>query len=197
MPKISAATVAAHRAQQRQALLDAAARLLATSDAAALTLSGIAHEAGISRTSVYDYFPSLGELLAALALDAFPEWTVRLARAVSRARTPSTKVAAYVDQTLALMASGEHRLASALDGLDVSAETRRRLADVHDALLEPLRQALDAAGDQGRAGDPEVVVHLVYGALNAAMQLVDRGADPRQVSRTTTAFLSRALAARS
>ena len=197
MPKISAATVAEHRARQRQALLDAAARLIATSDAAGLSLREVAQEAGVSRTSVYDYFPSLGELLAALALDAFPAWTSRLQGAVSRARTPSTKVAAYVRETLALIASGEHRLAMALGELEVSAETRARLADLHGALVEPLREALNAAGHQGGAGDPEVLVPLVYGTLNAAMQLVDSGVDPRHVTRTTTAFLSRALAGRS
>jgi len=42
-----------------------------------------------------------------------------------------------------------------------------------------------------------VLVPLVYGTLNAAMQLVDSGVDPRHVTRTTTAFLSRALAGRS
>ena len=197
MPKISAATVAEHRARQRQGLLDAAARLIATSDAAGLSLRDVAQEAGVSRTSVYDYFPSLGELLAALALEALPSWTMRLERAVSRARTPSTKVTAYVNETLELMASGEHRLAMALDELEVSAETRRRLADLHGALVEPLRVALNAAGHEGGAGDPEVLVPLVYGTLNAAMQLVDRGADPRHVTRTTTAFLSRALAGQS
>ena len=197
MPKISAATVAEHRAQQRRALLDAAARLIATSDATGLSLRDVAREAGVSRTSVYDYFPSVGELLAALALDAFPAWTSRLEGAVSRARTPSTKVAAYVRETLALMASGEHRLAMALGELEVSAETRARLSDLHDALVEPLREAMNAAGHGGAAGDPEVLVPLVYGALSAAMQLVDRGADPGHVTRTTTAFVSRALARRS
>lgn len=195
MPKISAATVAEHRARQRQGLLDAAARLIATSDAPGLSLRDVAQEAGVSRTSVYDYFPSLGELLAALALEAFPSWTMRLERAVSRARTPSTKVAAYVNEILELMASGEHRLAMALDELEVSVETRARLADLHSALVEPLREALNAAGGEG-GGDPEVLVPLVYGTLKAAMQLVDRGTDPRHVTRTTTTFLSRALAGR-
>lgn len=193
MPKISAATVAEHRARQRQALLDAAARLVASTDPAGISLREVAEEAGVSRTSVYDYFPSVGELLAALALEAFPSWTERLEGAVSRARTPSTKVAAYVRETLALMASGEHRLALALGALEVSADTRRRLADLHGALVEPLRVSLDAAGPQD-LGDPDVVVTLVYGTLTAAMQLVDGGADAGKVARTTTAFLSRAIA---
>lgn len=193
MPKISAATVVEHRARQRQALLDAAALLVTTSDPGALSLRAVAEEAGVSRTSVYDYFPSVGELLAALALSRFPAWTERLEVAVARARTPATKVAAYVRETLALMESGEHRLAMALGDLEVSDETRLRLAELHVALVEPLRTAV-AAGRPDGAADVDVLVPLVHGTLNAAMQLVDAGADPRRVGRTTTAFLARAIA---
>ncbi len=189
MPRISAATVAEHRAAQHAALLEAAGRLVRAGGGEPLTLARVAREAGMSRTSVYDYVPSVDELVAELALVELPAWTARLGRAVARARTPRTRLAAYVRETVALMRSGDHRVAAALEGLDVGEATRLRLAELHADLLAPLRRAVgDRPGE-----DAAVVAALVYGALGGAMALVDRGGDEREVSRTTTVFLTRAL----
>ncbi len=56
MPRISADTVAEHRANRLRALLDAGREIVATEGAEALTLASLARRVGLSRPSLYEYF---------------------------------------------------------------------------------------------------------------------------------------------
>lgn len=72
MPKINAATIDEHKQQTRTALLDAGARLFVRSGLAATSISALADEAGIARTTVYEYFANKEAVLAALIEDRLP-----------------------------------------------------------------------------------------------------------------------------
>ena len=65
MPKISAPTVAEHRARQRAALLDAARVLLEEQGYPALTFGALADRTGLARPTVYEYFGSKDDLMVA------------------------------------------------------------------------------------------------------------------------------------
>ena len=54
------------RADRREALLDAAAALVAAGDVHAITMETVADRAGVSRSLVYKHFLNRGDLLAAL-----------------------------------------------------------------------------------------------------------------------------------
>lgn len=77
MPRIQAATVAEHRAARLRALLDAG-RAVVTETGRPPTLGAVAGRAGMARPSVYEYFSSSDDLLAALAEDITPRWTARV-----------------------------------------------------------------------------------------------------------------------
>ncbi|MDI3213862.1 helix-turn-helix domain-containing protein [Arthrobacter sp. AL12] len=74
MPRITAATVAEHRAAQERALLDAAHELLQETSEGP-TMADVAERAGLSRPSVDQYFDSRQDLFQALVSDIFPRWT--------------------------------------------------------------------------------------------------------------------------
>jgi len=65
MPKLWNHTIEAHHRDVRDAILDAAARLLTTHAARGVTMMRIAQEAGIGRATLYKYFPDIEAILIA------------------------------------------------------------------------------------------------------------------------------------
>jgi AcrR family transcriptional regulator len=65
MPQLWAETVQAHRAEVRDAIVDAAAELVRRRGLLAVTMSQIATAAGIGRATLYKYFPDVEHVLAA------------------------------------------------------------------------------------------------------------------------------------
>lgn len=173
MPKISAATVAEHHAQQRLALVRAARELLEGGDAETVTFTAVAKATGLARNSVYKYFPGRPELLAAVVEDAMPRWTSAIRAGMSAAATPEQKIAAYVTSQLELVRSGEHRIAQALAGVRDAAVVRESAAQAHRELLTPLTSALAELGDD----DPRRTAILLQGIVNAATTAIESGDD--------------------
>ncbi|MFV5993468.1 TetR/AcrR family transcriptional regulator [Streptomyces sp. NPDC056231] len=178
MPKISAATVAEHHAQQRLALVRAARALLEGGDAEAVTFTAVAKATGLARNSVYKYFPGRPELLAAVVEDAMPRWTSAIRAGMSAATTPEQKIAAYVTSQLELVRSGEHRIAQALAGVRDAAVVRESAAQAHRELLTPLTGALAELGDD----DPRRTALLLQGIVNAATTAIESGDDAAAVT---------------
>lgn len=65
MPKLWSATVDAHRLAVREAVLDAAGRIVEAHGPTAVTMSGLAEAAGVGRATLYKYFPDIESVLLA------------------------------------------------------------------------------------------------------------------------------------
>lgn len=178
MPRITAGTVAEHRAAQRSALVEAARSLLAEHPGRAPSLGEVAARAGLARPSVYQYFKSSDDLFDAVVADMFPRWSRRLDAAMRTANTPAERVLAYVDANLRLVADGEHALARSLaemaSPLPQDGEHER-----HRALVEPL---IDALTDLG-ARDPGTTADLINAVVYSVANLIESGTSLR-VART-------------
>lgn len=161
MPRISAATVAEHRVAQRQALLKAAADLVVSDGAAAVTPTSVAERAGMARTSVYDYFPSREDLLVAVALDAFERWGRDLDSYLDGVPDGLPKLRRYIDATMEMAAGGRHMLATAFGGIELSPESAKEIAAMHDGLQGPLLAVMDAAGFDDPVADAPYVQALI------------------------------------
>ncbi|WP_353815184.1 TetR/AcrR family transcriptional regulator [Agromyces sp. SYSU T00266] len=171
MPKISAPTVAEHRAAQRTALLLAARELLEAEGVGAATPAAVTRRAGLSRSSFYEYFASRDDLLVAVALQVFDEWNAELDDALAAAAPGIERLRAYVMAALAMTADGRHRIANVLREADLSPTSREDMMAVHDRLTAPLVRVLDELG----VADPRTTGAFVQGALGSAMQLVSHG----------------------
>ncbi|MET8740625.1 TetR/AcrR family transcriptional regulator [Streptomyces sp. NPDC004728] len=178
MPRINAATVAEHHAQQRLALVRAARELLEGGDAEAVTFTAVARATGLARNSLYKYFPGRPELLAAVVEYAMPRWTDAIRAGMSAAGTPEEKVAAYVSSQLELVRDGEHRIAQALAGVRDSVVVRESAVRAHRELLTPLIGALTELGEE----DPRRTALLLQGIVNAATTAIENGDDPEAVT---------------
>jgi len=170
MPRISAATVAEHRAAQERALLDAAHELLQETSEAP-TMAEVASRAGLSRPSVYQYFDSRQDLLQALVRDIFPRWTERVTGAMADAPTQADRVLAYATANVDLVAEGAHAVGAALAALAPGAELDEQASRMHRQLQEPLIETLTELGVAG----PESVAEMINAVVHAGTRMLESG----------------------
>ena len=178
MPKISAPTVAEHRATQRAALISAGEAVLVESGLAGVTPRSVCERAGLGRSSFYAYFPTKDDLLVAIAIDAIERWDVDIERELADAEPGRDELRRFVDATMAMTAEGRHKIAGALREADLSPSSFDDLMVLHDALLRPVVRVLEHLG-VSTAGS---AVMLVQGVLGAGIQLVSHGRDHRVVA---------------
>lgn len=184
MPRISAATMAEHHAERRRALLDAARTLLAeTGEAPPVGL--VASRAGLARTSVYQYFSSVDELLTAVVADVFPTWAAQVSERVARATTPGERVWAYVEANVDLFAGAEQAVALALARVVDPTVLRAPMREFHARLQIPLQEALSDLGDPEPAAVAEHVDSLIMQATR------DLRADPGAAGHLREVVLAR------
>ncbi|TFV85168.1 TetR/AcrR family transcriptional regulator [Microbacterium sp. dk485] len=189
MPKISAPTVAEHRAAQRAALVRAGEALLAESGLAGVSPRSVCERAGMSRSSFYDYFPSLDDLLVAIAIDAIERWDAEIDEALVGVEPGLDELRAFVDATMAMTADGKHAIAGALRDANLSPSRFDDLMALHDALMRPLVRVLDHLD----VPNPPSAAVLAQGVLGAGIQLISRGTDHREVARDVFGLLARGL----
>jgi len=167
LPRINAATVAEHRAQQRRAVLDAARDLLAETGQAP-SLADVGARAGLARSSVYEYARSRDDLLAAVVADVLPTWAQRIQDAMAQHPAPGARVWAYVEANVAFFVGDEQRVARALGTVVDPAVLSGPMQEFHTALQEPLRAALREHGEPDAEAVADLVDAMILSATKAA-----------------------------
>lgn len=190
MPRITAPTVAEHRALQRAALLQAGEEVLVTGGLAAFSPTSVSERVGMARSSFYDYFPSKDDLLVAIAIDAMERWDAEIARALAGVEPGRAELRALVDATMRMTAEGKHAIAGIVREADLSPTRVDDLMVLHEALLRPVGRVLANLG----ADISESSVMLVHGALGAGVQLVTHGVDHQRVADDVFRLLTRGIA---
>jgi len=77
MPKINAPTIDEHKEKTRSALLEAGAAAFVNFGLAGTSIGALADQAGIARTTVYEYFPNKEAVLAEVIYERVPPITER------------------------------------------------------------------------------------------------------------------------
>jgi len=191
MPKIDAPTVAEHHRRRREALLAATERLLAEEGVDGVTLGAVGAQAGLARSSVYQYFDSAPALLAALVEDRMPRSLAQLGADTADAGDPAARVDAFIRSALRTTTDTTHRALSAVADADLPEECAARLAELHLGQQAPLRAALADLGDP----DPALTAQLVMGLVDSATRAVERGATLDAVVDRTLALVHSGLGA--
>jgi len=185
MPRIDAPTVAEHRAGRERALIAAARSLLKAAPDRIPTLAEVGELTGLSRSSVYQYYTSREDLLAAVVSEAFPRWQDRLDTAIAAAPDARGRILAFVRANLELVADGEHALARTLAMVAPSDVLAERSREFHDRLLVPVVEALTELG----VPDPETTAELVQALVHAASRRVEQNGDLERAYAATEALL--------
>jgi AcrR family transcriptional regulator len=190
VPKISEATVAEHRARQLRTLLDAARALVAEEGIEALSLAELARRVGLSRPSLYEYFRSKDDLVAAIVEAELPRWASLVEEALRGPGDLEGKVGAYIRVQLGVMTDGRHAAAVALAEHALAEPALERIRTGHAQLLRPLVDALEEAG----VAEPALRAELVQGMVDVAARLAQRApGDAETIIAATLAQATRGL----
>ena len=189
MPKISAPTVAEHRVRQREALLQAATELLVDGGVSAVTPAAVGAAAGLSRPSVYQYFSSGADILAAVIEDAFPPANEALRIALEAANGPAERLDTYVRVSLRLAREGAHRPAAALAAAQLPDVCMARLRELHHEQAAPFLLALKEL----ETPELQLTAQLLGGVLEAAMGAVESGTSLAAVTERTLTLVRAAV----
>jgi AcrR family transcriptional regulator len=177
MPKVLGGSIEAHRREVRARVFDVLRAQLYERGFDAITLSGIAAEAGLGRTALYNHFPDKESLLVAFVEDEAARYVTRLREAVEAQPDPVRQLATFVRLQLRVLAEYHLPPGGALESA-LAPSAYRRISAHADPITGQLRAVLLAGVDAGcwPAQDVDVVVSMVTAALGSR-QVIDVPAD--------------------
>jgi len=190
MPRIETETLAQHRDWRRNQLIEAAASIAIESGGAAVTVAAVAQRAGLSRTSVYEYFGSSADLIADLVLEELNNFAQYLQEAVADTDQPLASIEAWIQSALIYIADGRHLLAKALNATSLPQERTAAIGSAHRALLAPLVSGLTAMGIQ----DTQRALLFIQAITDASTKRIEVGHDAEAEIKSATAFCIAGLA---
>lgn len=195
MPKIIGSTLAEHREQVRTRLFVALARLMDSTGFDTLTMSDIAAEAGVGRTSVYNHFADKESLLIGYIEHETAAFLADLRQALEEVDDPEERLRVYIRQQIQLKTT--YHLAPGPDLRSVvSRETLMRLREHVQEVEQLLREILRDGIRAGRLPEQDVdaVVPLVHACLTGREVPREPDARDRAVGATEE-FVLRAVGA--
>jgi AcrR family transcriptional regulator len=190
MPRIETETLAQHRDWRRNQLIEAAAGIALESGGSAVTVAAVAQRAGLSRTSVYEYFGSSADLIADLVLEELNNFAHYLRDAVADTEEPIESIAAWIESALTYIADGRHLLAKALNATSLPQERTGAIGSAHRALLAPLVTGLTAMGVK----DTQRALLFIQAITDASTKRIEGGHDADAEIKSATAFCIAGLA---
>lgn len=169
MPRITAPTLAEHREQRRDALIEAAAGVLRESGA--VTMGAVAERTGLSRSAVYEYYRSAADLIADVVVDELIAWIDHLASVVRDIEDPRERLEAWMRASLAYVADGRHELVRAAGDVSLPPVRRAQVQALHRELAAPVHAALCEL-DVPHA---DRVTSYVWGVVESATRHIEAG----------------------
>jgi AcrR family transcriptional regulator len=160
----------------RNALIDAAAKIVREEGVGGLNVAQVLDGAGLSTRAFYRHFDSKDELVSAVFLEMARLETSRLKRKMRAAADPSHAVVAWIDGRLDLAFNESIR--SDLRQMSLEAQTQMFAApelvrDAYGAILEPLVEQLDRGKRSGMFPgiDPAADARAIHGAIWASVEM--------------------------
>ena len=170
---------------RREALLEAAVSIALESGSGAVTMGEVAKRAGLSRSSVYEYFESSSDLIADVILDELNILAEVLVTAVQSETDPMARVVAWIDSVFGYISVGKHQLARELGAVSLPPARVPAVRQAHMRLVQPLIDALHSGG----VADATACAMYVNGAIDAATRRIDAGCDVDSEIAMTRAFV--------
>ena len=175
MPRIRAGSIEEHKVLTRRQILDAARILLAETGTGDLNLGELAAEAGIGRTTLYEYFKDRDDLIASLVEDALPGVISGLVARLDRTKNPDEVLLDLAELVVEFVATDPvlglilHREVSRLGS---NAQDRIRLAhtDLSAAMMGTYQKAVEAG--RFRPIAPDLAGRLIQDTIMSAARAV-------------------------
>jgi AcrR family transcriptional regulator len=186
-------------AARHDAIVAAAGSLAAEAGINAVQIAPVAERAGIAAGTVYRYFPSKTDLVAAL-VEAVSEREIGAMRGAADAAPGPLSALAAAITTLAARALSERKLAFALIGEPVDADTEAARLTFRAALAAELSRRLVVAMKGGHLPEQDIAVAapallgaLIEGLVGPLAAAADDESKTRDAVQTLTLFALRAV----
>ena len=144
MPKITAPTIAAHRARTRERILDAVDTLTRARGIDRVSMTDVANAAGITRTALYNYFPDKPALLLAFTEQVNAAFVERYRRELPSGVSAARRLSAFVRLQLEGIVAHPHPPAAEL-GASLGPDAYQALA----SHVAPMQRLLTEILDEG------------------------------------------------
>lgn len=188
VPRLWKQTVAAHREEVREAIMDATWSLVSDHGPFAVTMSQIAQEAGIGRATLYKYFPDVETILIAWHDRHVSQHLHRLAELSEQAGDPWERLQAVMHAYAGIC---YYRARHGAEDLEAFLHRDAHVAQARQRLHEIFEDLLFHAAESGclrtDVGPPELANYCLH-ALAAAGSLTSEGAVDRLVVVTLAAL---------
>jgi len=197
MPRVTGGSIDAHRRLTRQRIFEAFADLLERDGYDAITLAEVAATAGMSRTTMYNYFPDKDALVVAFAAEEAGRDVADLSEALAEVENPVDQLRLYVAERIRYAAT--HRLPPGRSlRLALSGAAYQRILEHVSVLEEILRDILERGAAEGYfpLDDVEATIPLVMACLGQAETDDVRDGDLDEIVEVTETFVLRALGVR-
>ena len=182
MPKLWDSTIESHRRAVRDAVLDAAAALVAEHGLRSVTMSQIAQAAGVGRATLYKYFQDVESILTAWHGRQITGHLEYLAEIRDRGGDAAGRLEAVLEAyALISRESGGHDSTEPAPLLHRDEQVRRAQQHVGDMVADLLRDAAQAGAIRDDARPEELAAFCVH-ALTAAGSLQSAAAVRRLVT---------------
>ncbi|WP_444962709.1 TetR/AcrR family transcriptional regulator [Nocardiopsis sp. M1B1] len=195
MPKITAPTIAAHRARTRDRIMDAVDELIRTQGIDRISMTDVANSAGITRTALYNYFPDKPALLLAFTEQVNSAFVERYRRELPSGVSAARRLSAFVRLQLEGIMAHPHPPAAEL-GASLGPDAYQALA----AHVAPMQRLLTEILEEGTAADEfdplpaEPVSRLALSMVGSQrLPLVSGEIDLDETHALVTRFVLRAL----
>jgi AcrR family transcriptional regulator len=195
LPKITGGSIAAHRQHTRERIFAALSQLMYERGYDSVTLADVAAAAGMSRTSIYNYFPDKDSLVVGYAEHETVRYVTDLRESLAEVTDPVAQLRIYIGQQLRYVATNHLPPGPALRAV-LPDQAYQRVLEHVGSLEDVLRQILRDGAEQGvLPGDADDVLPLVAACINRRVgDGRDRDALEADIARTE-AFVLRALGA--
>lgn len=196
MPRIRAESIAAHKELTRSDIVDAAHEILAETGSADISLAEVAHQAGIGRTTLYEYFRDKDDLIASLVEERLPVVIDEMIGAASEADGVEDRIADLATSTVRFVISDPvlgvilHRELPRL-----SAEAQERIRAAHADLARDMTATWLKGVEEGvfRPMRPDVAGRFMNELIMAAAKVLISSSDAdarfEEVNRDLHVFL--------
>jgi AcrR family transcriptional regulator len=155
-------------------------------------VAAVAQRAGLSRTSVYEYFGSGSELVADLVIDELGSFAQILNTAVVDCTDAQCVVTCWVKGALTYIADGRHLLAKALNATAMPQSRTQQIGMAHRALMAPLVRAVTDLGIK----DAHRALSFIQAITDASTKRIESGHDAEEEIAYATTFCINGLTAK-
>ena len=123
---------------RREQLLSVALEMALESPSREISMTELARRAGLSRTSVYDYFASSSDVISQILMQELDHYVELLSSAVESADSYEDRIRAWIETSLRYVTNGDHLLAKGIGAISANQESARIFRAKHQLLLAPL-----------------------------------------------------------